>query len=153
MPHRLKDLASLAFAIACLVSPAIAEEPDRSPIALALNPAGTRLLVANQSAGTVSWVDTVEGRVIRETMTGDRPSGVAISGDGKLGIVAHWYSYDLAILDLEGDKLTVVGRVEVGPEPRGVVIASDARTAYVAVGALERSRVELRSAASRGRWP
>jgi YVTN family beta-propeller protein len=148
MSHAPKDLAApalgLALALAWFASPTLAEEPDRSPIALAMNPAGTRLLVANQTGGSVSLIDVGESRVIRETRTGDRPSGVAISRDGKLGVVTHWYGYDLAILDLEGDRLAEVGRVEVGPEPRGVVIAADGLTAYVAVGASnELVRVDL----------
>lgn len=40
-------------------SPAgLQDEPHRSPIALALSADGTRLLAANQTAGTVSLVDT-----------------------------------------------------------------------------------------------
>ena len=146
MPHRPKRLASLpaAFSLVLVASLAIADEPDRSPIALALNASGSRLLVANQTSGSISWVDTRAGRVLRETKTGDRPSGVAISPDGTIGVVAHWYGYDLAILDLREDRAAVVGRVEVGPEPRGVVIASDGRNAYVAVGASnEVVRVDL----------
>jgi YVTN family beta-propeller protein len=162
MPHRPKRLASItlaiAFGLALLAIPTLAdgpgpaEEPDRSPIALALDSGGTRLLVANQAAGSVSWVDAVDGRVLRETKTGDRPSGVAISRDGKIGVVSHWYGYDLAVLDLEADRLAVVGRVEVGPEPRGVVIAGDGRTAYVAVGASnEVVRVDLAARQVTGR--
>ena len=137
--HRPRRLPSLLIAAATLAGVARADDgpkggPDRSPIALALSADGSRLLVANQTAGSVALVDPVLGRVIREVSTGDRPSGVAISPDGKLGAVAHWYGYDLAILDLEGDKAAILGRVEVGPEPRGVVIGPDGRTAYVAVG-------------------
>jgi YVTN family beta-propeller protein len=136
MPDRPKRLAILTIflALGLIQGTTRADEPDRSPVALAMNPDGSRLLVANQSAGSVSWVDTRLGKVLRETKTGDRPSGVAVSKDGKLGVVAHWYGYDLAILDLEGDRAGVVGRVEVGPEPRGVAIAADGKTAYVAVG-------------------
>ena len=135
MPHAPRRLATLLIAAATLAGPARAEDgPDRSPIALASSPDGSRLLVANQTGGSVALVDPAAGRVIREVATGDRPSGVAISADGKLGVVSHWYGYDLAILDLESDKLAILGRVEVGPEPRGVAIAPDNRTAYVAVG-------------------
>ncbi len=109
-------------------------EVDRSPIALALTRDGSRLLVANQTSGSVSLVDPKAGRVIREAKTGDRPAGVAVSPDGRRVVVAHWYGYDLAVLDLEGDRLEVLGRIEVGPEPRGVVIAGDGRTGYVAIG-------------------
>ena len=51
-----------------------------------------------------------------------KPAGVALSTDGRRGVVTHWYGYDLAVLDVGSDKLEVVGRVEVGPEPRGVAI-------------------------------
>jgi len=140
MTHRPRRLATLLIAAATLAGPVARGEdgprggPDRSPIALALSPDGSRLLVANQTGGTVALVDPKAGRVIREVATGDRPSGVAISADGKLGVVAHWFGYDLAILDLEADRVAILGRVEVGPEPRGLAIASDGRTAYVAVG-------------------
>ena len=160
MSDRPKRLASRFLALlmiwyarlALAEGPSPGDGPDRSPIALALNQDGSRLLVANQTAGSVSWVDTGGARVLRETNTGDRPSGVAISRDGKVGVVAHWYGYDLAILDLEGDRLAVVGRVEVGPEPRGVAISSDGKTAYAAVGASNQvARVDLAARAVTGR--
>ena len=151
MPYRL-SLRLLPILVAGLVGPALAEGPDRSPIALALNPAGDRILVANQTAGSVSWVDSSRGVVLAEVETGDRPSGVAVASDGKIGVVAHWFGYDLAILDLADDRPKVVGRVEVGPEPRGLVIAADGRTAYVAVGASnEVVRVDLVEKRASGR--
>ena len=42
--------------------------------------------------------------------------------DGRRGVVTHWYGYDLAVLEIKDDKIAVAGRVEVGPEPRGVAI-------------------------------
>lgn len=119
-------------------------EPHRSPIALALSADGRRLLSANQTAGTVSFIDAEGARVLDEIPTGDKPAGVAIGPDGARAVVAHWYGYDLAVLEIRGDKLRVVGRVEVGPEPRGVAIGPDGKTAYVAVGvADEVARVDL----------
>jgi YVTN family beta-propeller protein len=154
MTHRSRHLQmqilSIALVGSCLATPVRgdepkgADEPDRSPVALALTADGRRLLVANQTAGSVSWVDPGAGRVVSELKTGDRPSGVAISKDGRTGVVAHWYGYDLAVLSLQPDRVEVVGRIEVGPEPRGVAIAGDGRTAYVAVGASnEVVRVDL----------
>jgi YVTN family beta-propeller protein len=110
-------------------------EPHRSPIALALSTDGTRLLTANQTADTVSLVDTKSGRVLREIKTGEKPAGVALSRDGRRGVVTHWYGYDVAVLDLKDDTITVAGRIEIGPEPRGVAITADGSTAFVAVGA------------------
>ena len=127
-------------------------EPHRSPVALALSADGARLLTANQTAGTVSLVDTASGKVVAEVPTGDKPAGVAISKDGTRGAVAHWYGYDLAVLEVGPDSLKVAGRVEVGPEPRGVAIGPDGKTAYVAVGAAnEVARVDLDALAVTGR--
>jgi YVTN family beta-propeller protein len=127
-------------------------EPNRSPIALALSNDGTRLLSANQTAGSVSLVDTESGRLLHEVTTGDKPAGVALSKDGRIGVVTHWYGGDLALLEVGPDRLKVTGRVKVGPEPRGVVVAPDGKTAYVAVGVSnEVARVDLESLAVNGR--
>ena len=98
----------------------VSDEPHRSPIALALSADGTLLLSANQTAGTVSLVDTERARVLDELKTGDKPAGVAMSKDGRRGVVTHWYGYDLCVLEIKDDKLAMAGRIEVGPEPRGV---------------------------------
>ena len=126
--------------------------PHRSPIALAISADGTRLLTANQTAGSVSLVDPQGGKALHELSTGEKPAGVAITPDGRRGVVTHWYGYDLAILEIAQDHLEIVGRVEVGPEPRGVAIAADGQTAYVAVGASnEVVRVDLNARKVSGR--
>jgi YVTN family beta-propeller protein len=104
------------------------------------------LLSANQTSGSVSLVDTRNGQVLHELKTGDKPAGVALSRDGHRGAVTHWYGYDLAILEIKDDKLAVTGRIEVGPEPRGVAMTADGSTAYVAVGVSnELVRLDLNS--------
>jgi YVTN family beta-propeller protein len=110
------------------------DEPHRSPIALALSADGSRLLVANQTAGTVSLIDTKTARVLHELKTGDRPSGVAWSKDGRRGVVTHWFGYDVGLLEIKDDKLALAGRVEVGPEPRGIAFLADGTTAFVTIG-------------------
>lgn len=135
-------VAAALLALAFLApAPAPADDPpapkadtDRSPVALALSKDGRRILTANQTSGTVSLVDTAAGKVLAEILTGERPAGVAFSPEGKRAAVTHWFGYDLAVLEVGADTLKLVGRVEVGPEPRGVTIASDGVTAYVAVG-------------------
>ncbi len=114
--------------------PASSDEPHRSPISLAVSADGTRLLAANQTSGSVSLVDLKGARVLDELKTGDKPAGVALSRDGRRGVVTHWYGYDVAVLEVKDDKIRLVGRVEVGPEPRGVAMTSDGATAFVAVG-------------------
>lgn len=131
---------------------AIDPELDRSPTALALSSDGTRLLTANQTSGSVSWIDAATGRILQELATGDRPAGVALTHDGARAVVTHWYGYDAAILKINGDRLEIAGRVEVGPEPRGVVIAPDGKTAYIAVGvANEVVRLDLETHRISGR--
>ena len=140
----LTRIALVLATLAVTAATASAVEPHRSPIALALSPDGGRLLTANQTADSVSLVDLKSGRVLDEVKTGEKPAGVAFAPDGKRGVVAHWYGYDVAVLDVGPDRLKVVGRVEVGPEPRGVVVSNDGKTAYVAVGASnEVVRVDL----------
>jgi YVTN family beta-propeller protein len=130
----------------------VARPVYQSPIALALTPDGSRMLVANQTAGTVSLVDPRAKRVLDEIKTGDKPAGVAISRDGRKGVVAHWYGYDLAVLEIKDGKLSIAGRIEVGPEPRGVAITADGSTAYVAVGVSnEVVRVDLAAQKVTGR--
>ena len=130
------------------------DESHRSPIALALSADGRLLLSANQTAGTVSLVDTEGARVLHELKTGDKPAGVAISKDGHRGVVTHWYGYDLCVLAIDHGKLAIEARIEVGPEPRGVAIAADGSTAYVAIGVSnEVARVDLTTRKVTGRLP
>ncbi len=135
-------------------------EVDRQPIALALVPSAERLLTANRNAGTVSLVDLEAGTVLDEVVTGRKPHGVAVTPDGQRAVVTHWWGYDAAILALEGDALRVVGRVDVGPEPRGVVIGSNGRHAYLCLGVsnevvridLDRSEIDGRVEVGREPW-
>ena len=128
-------LAFLAFALSAhRSSSSEPAELHRSPIALALSADGSRLLTANQTSGSVSLVDPDSGKIVAEVKTGEKPAGVALSRDGRRGVVAHWYGQDIAILEIGTDSLKVSGRVEVGPEPRGVAISPDGVTVYVTVG-------------------
>ncbi len=159
VPLRLCSAGLIALAsLAAVVVPVVIRAgddrnvPDRSPIALAVSADGKRLLSANQTSGSVSLVDLDAGRVLDELKTGEKPAGVAISRDGRLGIVAHWYGGEIAVLGIQGNKLAIAGRVEVGPEPRGVVLSRDGKTAYVAIGvANEVARVDLARRAVTGR--
>jgi YVTN family beta-propeller protein len=163
LPVRLAlALGAIALSGLALVSHALrpveADEPDccaephRSPIALAVSADGKLLLSANQTADSVSLVDTESGKVLHEFQTGRKPAGVAFTPDARRAVVTHWYGYDLAVLDVADRKLTLRGRVQVGPEPRGVAVAPDGAAAYVAVGvANEVVRVDLEGLKVTGR--
>ena len=142
----------LIFALLVPLCASGADEPYRSPIAVALSADGTRLLTANQTANSVALVDPIAGKVLAELKTGEKPAGVALATDGKRGVVSHWYGYDLAILEVGPNSLKIAGRVEVGPEPRGVAITEDGSTAFVAIGvANDVARVNLNAKRVTGR--
>jgi YVTN family beta-propeller protein len=152
-PWRMADGGDTPDRSRSPTTPAAADnEPHRSPVALALSTDGTRLLTANQTAGTVSLVDAKSGRVLHEIKSGDQPSGVALSKDGRRGAVTHWYGYDIGVLEIKDDIMVLAGRVAVGPEPRGVALSADGSTAYVAIGVTnEVARVDLNSRKVTGR--
>ena len=130
------------------------DEPHRSPIALALSADGTRLLAANQTAGTVSLVDTKAGRVLDELKTGDKPVGrrALERRPSRRGHALVWLRH--GVLEIKDDKIALAGRVEVGPEPRGVALSADGSTAYVAIGVTnEVARVDLNARKVTGRLP
>lgn len=141
---RLKQLVLAGFAVLGLSGFSAADENskksgpanqlDRSPVSLAVFAEGKRLLTANQTSGSVSLVDVSKRQVLHEIPTGNKPAGIAVTPDGKMAIVTHWYGYDAAIIKIKGESLELIGRVEVGPEPRGIAISSDGKSAYIAVG-------------------
>jgi YVTN family beta-propeller protein len=135
------------------------DEPDRSPVDLALTPDEQFLLTANQAARTVSLVRLADGRVTAEAPVGERPSAVALTPDGRTALVTAIYGGDLTVLERTGDRLTPVGRVKLGFEPRGVAVSPDGRLAYVAlttahaVAVVDVAKRELLERIPVGRWP
>ena len=111
-------------------------EPHRSPIALALS-AGRHPPARGQPDRRVGLAGRHARRAGSSTSwrPATSPPGVAISRDGTPG-----RRHPLVRLRpgparrSRTTASTVAGRVEVGPEPRGVVLAADGKTAYVAVG-------------------
>jgi len=85
----------------------------------------------------VAVVDLEAGRVVPRELLGldavDRPvnmpAAVAFSPDGRIAYVVNSGSDDLSVVDLT--KGFGIGHVEVGANPRGLVVTADGRTAYV----------------------
>jgi YVTN family beta-propeller protein len=111
-----------------------AASPDRSPVDLVLTPDERYLLTANNTSDTISLVDVAGGQVRGELPCGVHPSAIAITPDGRRVLVSGQYSGDLCLFDLEGDRLSPAGRIDLGRfEPRGIAITADGGTAYVAL--------------------
>jgi YVTN family beta-propeller protein len=56
---------------------------------------------------------------------------VTFSPDGKLALVPNLGTWDVTVIDVAEQK--VIGSVEVGSSPVGVVVMPDSKKAYVAV--------------------
>ena len=61
-----------------------------------------------------------------------KPTGIAISGDGRWAYVANGRANAVSVLDMKDRK--VVASVPVGERPWGVALTADGSTLYVASG-------------------
>ena len=96
---------------------------------------------------TVSIIDLEQQppRVIDRVVVGDAPEGFAISPRGDVAVAvllggasvpkSMWFNTKrngtLAVLRIEGKKVTKVGEVEVGGLPEGLVFSTDGKYLYV----------------------
>jgi YVTN family beta-propeller protein len=77
-------------------------------------------------------VDTSSLEIVKVLEVGVVPKYVAVTPDGKRVLVTNWCSMDINVIDTSTD--TVVATVPSGGRyPRGIAIAKDSRTAYVAL--------------------
>ena len=124
------------------------------PYNLDVTPDGKLALTADNgnNGGSDGNVDTVSvidleaqpARVIDKVVVGDAPEGFAISPTGKLAVAVllrgsnnaktDWFynrNGSVAVLKVDGKKVTKVGEVEVRGLPEGAVFSPDGRWLYV----------------------
>ncbi|MGZ5083515.1 MAG: beta-propeller fold lactonase family protein [Usitatibacter sp.] len=124
------------------------------PYNVAVAPSGKIALTANNGASgsadgnidTVSVVDLEASppRVIDQVVVGDGPEGLVISPTGEIAVAmllrgsnasksAFFYNRNgsVAVLKLDGKKVTKVGEVEVRGLPEGAVFSPDGKYLYV----------------------
>ena len=106
-----------------LIGAAPQAEPDRSPGDLALSPDGKWAVAANRTSNSVSLVDLDGGKVVAEVPVGRKPYG--IDWRGAVAIVANWADDTVTLLDVAPPKLSAAATIQVGNEPRGVVLSPD----------------------------
>lgn len=132
---------------------------DRSPVDLVLTADQQWLLTANQTSGTLSLVQVATGKVMAEADAGQRPAALALTPDGRRVLVSGTYSGELVVLSLGEGKLTRLGAIRLGFEPRGIAVAPDGKTAYVAlatahvVAVIDLDKLEVIARIAVGRWP
>src|SRR6516164_8350218 len=96
---------------------------------LDLSPDGRRLLVANPDNGTVTVVDTVARKVLREIPVGEKPEGVTWIGNGPLAAVTVYREDRVVFFDATNGR--VVLKLPVPNEPYGIVANRAASTVWV----------------------
>ncbi len=138
---------------------------DRSPVDLVLAPDESWAVTINATSGTVSLVDLSSsadenvGRVVDEQPVGELPSAAALLPDGKHVFVSAARSKTVTLFQVADQQLTRVATIEVGHEPRGIVVSPDGRTAFVALTAEDKVAVvdlidrKKTGDISVGRWP
>jgi len=119
------------------------------PYSVAVAPSGKIALVADsgtagQSDGSVHTVDVVDleaqpPRIIDRVVVGDAPEGLAFSPKGDIAVAAIYrgsnnknaYYYhrngSIAVLRIDGKKVTMIKEVEVGGLPEAVVFTPEGR--------------------------
>lgn len=118
------------FLLTCAVCMAFATQPiSAGNSQLAIRPDGKRLLVANTDNGTVSVVDTMANKTLREIQVGREPQSVAWLAAGPLAVVANYLDDTLVVFDTESGAITQT--IATGPEPYGVVTTRDGQRAYI----------------------
>ena len=124
------------------------------PYNIGVTPNGKLAISANNGAAgaadgqvdTVSVIDleATPPRVIDHVVVGDGPEGFVISPTGKIAVAllirgsnsdhkAWFYNRNgsVAVLKIDGKKVTKVGEVEVGGLPEGAVFSPDGKYLYV----------------------
>ena len=76
-------------------------------------------------------IDTEALEIDRVYQVGPVPKHLAVTPDNRLLVVSNWCGFDVTLIDLVTHE--TLAEIDVGRHPRGVVITSDGRTAYVAV--------------------
>lgn len=99
--------------------------------------------VPNEKSGTISVIDTVTDRVVRELAAGKRPRGIAVARGGTRVYVTDAASNALLTIATSGDGRS---STPLGKSPEGVALSADGRLLAAAVE--ESNSVTLIDAAS-----
>lgn len=110
-----------------------ADEPHRSPLAVAVSEDHAVCLTANHTAESVSLVDLRSMSVQSELKVGSGPFDVVWLSP-TLAAVSLLHDDSVAIVSRENDQLKLVRKINVGDEPGGLALRDDLGTLFVALG-------------------
>jgi YVTN family beta-propeller protein len=113
--------------VALLLSPCAGAGSSASLMDLSAD--GTLLACSNRDSGTVSIVDLASNKKLREIPVGTKPEGVSFLGKSHHLAVACYH--DDAVIFLDADTGTTLGRTDVFDEPYGVVSSAAGDRVFV----------------------
>ena len=107
------------------------------------NPGSDRCSAAQKNDRSFLYrINTQTFQIDKVIQVGSVPKFVATSPDNRLILVSNWCSWDLSLIDPQTNR--EIERIKLGRYPRGIVVDSDSKNAYVAVmGSSNIARVNL----------
>ena len=100
------------------------------PLGITVNPAGTKVYVANGESSDVSVIDMATNTVTATAPVGSSPNGAAIIPDGTKLYVTNLGNNTVSVINTATN--TVTSTVSAGNLPNGVAVTPDGTNVYVA---------------------
>ena len=102
------------------------------PGRMAITPNGNTILVLNTITGQVTFISTLNQRVLGSIVVGSNPTAVVISPDGKTAYVSCRGALNhIAVIDIA--KRGILTNIKTGNGPTGLAISADGATLYNAI--------------------
>lgn len=102
------------------------------PGRMAITPNGNTILVLNTITGQVTFISTLNQRVLGSIVVGANPTAVVISPDGKTAYVSCRGELNhIAVIDIA--KRGILSNIKTGNGPTGLAISADGGTLYNAI--------------------
>jgi len=121
----------LLIAMSCLTTCELASAQDRfSPAAVVADAQGKTLYIAETTAKQVAVFDTDKAKVTASIAVDAGPTGLALSGDGKL-LYVTCADPEGTVCVIKTDAAKVVKRVPAGYGAQSPVLSPDGKTLYV----------------------
>jgi YVTN family beta-propeller protein len=101
------------------------DTPVGMPMAVALDPSGTRLYVLNAASDDISLIDLIQGRGARHVAVGHHPRDLSLSPDGTRLYTLNLVSDDVSVVDTA--TLTIVDTLPLAEDLRPPIIQQGER--------------------------
>ena len=104
----------------------------RRPVALAVVDSGSRLLVANSRAGSVSVIDTGKHELVSETVVGEGAAYLVAVPNTNVILIADDKANEMVVARRTESTIEVLQRLSLPSTPLQIVLSADGTRAFVA---------------------